>query len=199
MAHSNNVYSLLLAMSNDADAYYLEHQLKNQTAITFRIERIADIYRLIDKCKEMMPDLLIVSPIVLSDTMVPAFKKAVGGYSFPIVSYCNTLGESRLCKFFDAKISNTDAETDIIQILETVLEMDQDGDETLLTPREQEVVIAVVKGLTNKEIAEQLYLSTHTIITHRRNIARKLNIHSASGLTIYAIMNKLVTLEDIKI
>ncbi|WP_308586608.1 LuxR C-terminal-related transcriptional regulator, partial [uncultured Porphyromonas sp.] len=51
--------------------------------------------------------------------------------------------------------------------------------------------------MTNKEIAEELFLSTHTVITHRRNIAKKLQIHSPSGLTIYAIMNKLVNLDEI--
>ena len=52
--------------------------------------------------------------------------------------------------------------------------------------------------MTNKEIADALYLSAHTVITHRRNIARKLQIHSPAGLTIYAIVNKLVELQDIK-
>lgn len=52
--------------------------------------------------------------------------------------------------------------------------------------------------MTNREIADQLYLSTHTIITHRRNITRKLQVHSVSGLTVYAIVNKLVELNDIK-
>ena len=52
--------------------------------------------------------------------------------------------------------------------------------------------------VTNKAIADQLYLSIHTVITHRRNIARKLQIHSPAGLTIYAIVNKLVELQDIK-
>lgn len=56
----------------------------------------------------------------------------------------------------------------------------------------------VVKGMTNKEIAENLFLSIHTVITHRRNISKKLQIHSAAGLTIYAIVNKLVTLNDVK-
>ena len=54
------------------------------------------------------------------------------------------------------------------------------------------------KGMTNKAIADKLYLSIHTVITHRRNIARKLQIHSPAGLTIYAIVNKLVELQDIK-
>ncbi|MBQ8594070.1 MAG: response regulator transcription factor, partial [Bacteroidaceae bacterium] len=61
------------------------------------------------------------------------------------------------------------------------------------------IVICVVKGMTNKEIAEKLYLSPHTIMTHRKNIARKLEIHSTAGLTIYAIVNKLVELSDVKL
>ena len=67
-----------------------------------------------------------------------------------------------------------------------------------LSTREKEIVVCVVKGMTNREIADRLYLSTHTVITHRRNIARKLQIHSASGLTVYAIVNKLVELDEIK-
>lgn len=66
-----------------------------------------------------------------------------------------------------------------------------------LSTREKEIVALVVRGLTNKEIAERLFLSPHTVITHRRNIARKLEIHSPTGLTIYAIVNHLVELADI--
>lgn len=61
-----------------------------------------------------------------------------------------------------------------------------------LSEREKEVLIQVVQGLSNKEIADRLNLSLHTIITHRKNIARKLNIHSTAGLTIYAIVNHLI-------
>ena len=68
-----------------------------------------------------------------------------------------------------------------------------------LSQREKEIISCVVKGKTNKEIADALCLSVHTVITHRRNIARKLQIHSPAGLTIYAIVNKLVELSDIKL
>lgn len=67
-----------------------------------------------------------------------------------------------------------------------------------LSNREKEIIVCVVKGMTNKQIADTLYISTHTVITHRRNIASKLQIHSAAGLTIYAIVNKLVELSEIK-
>lgn len=67
-----------------------------------------------------------------------------------------------------------------------------------LSAREKEIIVCVVKGMTNKQIADTLCISTHTVITHRRNIASKLQIHSAAGLTIYAIVNKLVELSEIK-
>ncbi len=66
-----------------------------------------------------------------------------------------------------------------------------------LSAREKEIIVCVVKGLTNKQIADELCISIHTVITHRRNIAAKLQIHSAAGLTIYAIVNKLVELSEI--
>ena len=73
------------------------------------------------------------------------------------------------------------------------------NDPELLSQREKEVLVCVVKGMTNKETANTLFLSIHTVITHRRNIARKLQIHSPAGLTIYAIVNKLVDLADINV
>ena len=69
----------------------------------------------------------------------------------------------------------------------------------VLSEREQAIAICVAKGLSNKEIAEQLFLSVNTVTTHRRNIARKLNIHSAAGIAIYCVVRGLLKLEDIKI
>jgi regulator of cell morphogenesis and NO signaling len=67
-----------------------------------------------------------------------------------------------------------------------------------LSDREKDVLIQVVRGLSNKEIADVLCISTHTVISHRKNIARKLNIHSTAGLTIYAIVNKLVDINTLE-
>ena len=69
----------------------------------------------------------------------------------------------------------------------------------LLSEREQAVAVCVAKGLANKEIADQLGISFNTVTTHRRNIARKLNIHSPAGIAIFCVVNKLVTLEEIKL
>ena len=74
----------------------------------------------------------------------------------------------------------------------------QDNSETL-SDREREVIIGVVQGLMNKEIADKMCISVNTVITHRRNIARKLQIHSPAGLTIYAIVNGLVDISSVKL
>ena len=68
-----------------------------------------------------------------------------------------------------------------------------------LSQREKEIICCVVKGMSNKEIAENLFISVHTVITHRRNIARKLQIHSPTLLTVYAIVNKLVDISEVKV
>lgn len=68
----------------------------------------------------------------------------------------------------------------------------------MLSQREKEIIGCVAKGMANKEIADALCISVHTVTTHRRNIASKLQIHTPAGLTIYAIVNKLVKLQDIK-
>ena len=61
-----------------------------------------------------------------------------------------------------------------------------------VSEREKEIIICLVQGLSNKEIAAQLFISVNTVITHRRNISRKLQIRSLAGLTIYAIANNLI-------
>lgn len=73
------------------------------------------------------------------------------------------------------------------------------SDTDTLSQREKDVIISVVQGMTNKEIADHLSIAINTVITHRRNIARKLQIHSPAGLTIYAIVNDLVDISSVKI
>ena len=75
----------------------------------------------------------------------------------------------------------------------------ESGEEAVLSEREKEIIVQVARGLGNKAIADALFISVNTVMTHRRNISRKLQIHSAAGLTIYAIVNGLVNLDDVKL
>lgn len=73
--------------------------------------------------------------------------------------------------------------------------LDDNGD-IELTARERDIIKAIARGLSNKEIADLLFISPHTVATHRRNICSKLNIHSASGMTLFAIIHGLISLEE---
>lgn len=66
-----------------------------------------------------------------------------------------------------------------------------------LSDREKDIVICITKGMSNKEIADTLFISVNTVTTHRRNISSKLQIHTTAGLVIYAIANKLVDINDV--
>ena len=122
-----------------------------------------------------------------------------------IIALMTSLCPMSLLRMFDEQISLYDTPEQIREKLERLIDVSGDDgsvengeEQQSLSAREKEIVICVVKGMTNREIADKLFLSAHTVITHRRNIARKLQIHSPSGLTIYAIVNKLVELKDIK-
>lgn len=68
-----------------------------------------------------------------------------------------------------------------------------------LSSRETDVLQLIVKGITNKEIADKLNISLNTVLTHRKNITAKLGIKTVSGLTFYAIMNGIISGDDIEL
>lgn len=68
-----------------------------------------------------------------------------------------------------------------------------------LSLREIDVLQLIVKGITNKEIADKLSISLNTVLTHRKNITSKLGIKTVSGLTFYAIINGLISGDEIEL
>ncbi|MDR1680908.1 MAG: LuxR C-terminal-related transcriptional regulator [Prevotellaceae bacterium] len=141
------------------------------------------------------PELLLINPNLIGDTL-PAFKKSVGLPDMKCIALQTTLLEGMLCKSYEEVISIYDNPDQISDKLTALLcEEEKERRHDLLSLREKEVIVCVVKGMTNKQIADTLCLSMHTVITHRRNISAKLQIHSTAGLTIYAIVNKLVDME----
>jgi DNA-binding NarL/FixJ family response regulator len=86
----------------------------------------------------------------------------------------------------------------IAQIAETAQPQNNRSVENIeLSDREKDILISVAKGLQNKEIADELHISAHTVISHRKNIVRKTGIKTVSGLTLYALFNNLVSQDDL--
>lgn len=90
-------------------------------------------------------------------------------------------------------------QNDISQRISKMITGGDEASQEALSEREKEIIVCVVQGMSNKEIADHLFISINTVMSHRRNIARKLQIHSPAGLTIYAIVNNLVNISTVNL
>ncbi|NDV59846.1 LuxR C-terminal-related transcriptional regulator [Bacteroides sp. 519] len=162
---------------------------------------LASVDALRDCIRSQPPHILMVNPTFGDYFDVAQFRAEASARNIRLVALVSAFTDATLLSKYDESISIFDSLeviNDKINLLQNIKPQEEENPDAL-SQREKEIIVCVVKGMTNKEIAEKLYLSIHTVITHRRNISRKLQIHSASGLTIYAIVNKLVELNDIKI
>ncbi len=146
------------------------------------------------------PQILIANPQFEGWFDVDALKEHYPHADLKVVALLCTFIDANQLKGYDDSINLYDDVESVEKKIAMLMDFsdDEDGDQNALSQREKEIICCVVRGMTNKEIAEKLYISVHTVITHRRNITRKLQIHSVSGLTIYAIVNKLVELSEVK-
>jgi DNA-binding NarL/FixJ family response regulator len=106
--------------------------------------------------------------------------------------------DERLLSLFDASIAVNDQPEKIISLIRGLV-MGEDSDisartDAGLSDREIDVLRLLASGLATKEIADTLNISTNTVNTHRKNISVKTGIKSVSGLTIYAVVKKFITL-----
>lgn len=128
------------------------------------------------------------------------FIKAVEDFkktnSVKIVLLCASSDKGHCKDDFEGCIQINASKSMIFEVLNPYVKQNSENtakpNETGLTERERDVLKEVALGKTNKEIAEELFISFHTVISHRKNITEKLGIKSISGLTVYAILNKLI-------
>lgn len=105
--------------------------------------------------------------------------------------------DNSILKLFDDTFSITDDVSSIVQKIKNVsntytLTGNQNGQ---LSERETDVLRLLAKGLSNKEIADKLNISVHTVNTHRKNIMDKTDIRSLAGLTVYAVTKEIISLD----
>lgn len=137
------------------------------------------------------PDVIVVN-IDLVDT--PA--RARGDLAVPVVGLVYHYAPQSRLKHYDALIDITDSQGTVVDtLIRVVREHQSDAAPAAnyeLSPRETDVLVEVARGRTNKEIADALHVSVHTVISHRKNIMHKTGIKSVAGLTVYAILNNLI-------
>lgn len=169
------------------------------STLNIDVAEIADISTLSTISLRQTPDILIVNPSNLGFYSLSQLRTDLGNDLLRIVALQSVFSDPGMLTSYDEVISIYDGVDVIRDKILKVSQVDElEDSKKELTAREREIIVCVVKGMINKQIADFLCLSIHTVIAHRRNIANKLQIFSPSGLTIYAIVNKLVDLADIK-
>ncbi|MEQ8908528.1 MAG: response regulator transcription factor [Vicingaceae bacterium] len=136
--------------------------------------------------KSRYPDqkILIISDTVQQTEVLKILEKGVQGY---LTRQCD-VDEITHAIFAIAKGEKFYCNKVLDIILNKQFSPEEENCEpTVLTERESEVTALIASGMTNKEIAEKLHLSHHTVHTHRKNISKKLGVKSVSELTVYAM------------
>ncbi|MBR5983447.1 MAG: response regulator transcription factor [Bacteroidales bacterium] len=147
------------------------------------------------------PDIILVNPSVLplGDNTDPRTLLSAKDFTAVVAIYYAPYDDNTI-RNYNAGVGIFSTQEQIEKKLQSVLktpsDKEQDDNSNELSARECEILTAVAKGKTNKEIADEFNLSIHTVISHRKNISHKLGINSIAGLTIYAVMNKLLDVED---
>ena len=158
------------------------------------LEPVTDVAILKERIIALKPDVVIVNATMVHSSA--AVRDGVGAAPVVIALVYQYVEQLKLRRF-DAVIDINERRASIV---ETIIEaskqkQDKPADASMgyeLSKRETAVLVLVAKGLTNKEIADQLNVSPHTVMSHRKNIVHKTGIKSVAGLTVYAMLNNLI-------
>jgi DNA-binding NarL/FixJ family response regulator len=149
------------------------------------------------------PDIVIINPQLIGSIQKKNLRDVLSiSKKTQVVALVYSFIDEQMLNQYDMVIRIDDTKDKIEGSFNKLRKLESeviDDENRELSDREKEILVGVVKGLINKEIAEVNNISINTVITHRRNIARKLDIHSPAGLTVYAILNKLINIDDLKL
>lgn len=169
----------------------------------YELTFVSDSNQINQVFKAKQPDLLIINPNVFIQSHGDGLKiirqEAINS-GFKILALVYYFLDQKVAESFDDVIYINDSKDKLFAKLDKLLinesgEINGDGNQPL-SHREIDVIKWVALGYSNREIADKLHISSHTVVSHRKNITTKLGIKSTSGLTIYAIINKLISSND---
>lgn len=172
--------------------------LENSEVIQL-IDNKEEVCKLVNKNK---PDILIVNPDMLPTDCPDLKRKFVNGNKLSLVLLSDKKNLKDKLKA-DGYINYLDGQNTILDLMQDILSKKNqnsipDKNSEIISSREKNILKHIALGLTNKEIADQLFISIHTVVTHRKNITQKLGIKSVSGLTVYAILHNLISMDEVK-
>ncbi len=170
-------------------------------ALFSSIKEVACVSILHEMVSRHTPKVLIINPALLNPEGFDELRDLTQGH-LRIAAVVYSLFDDEYINKFDEVIMVGDARQKINKKLSGLLDKTPGKNtpktENALSARELDVLKLLVKGMSNKEISDKLFISTHTVISHRKNITHKLNIKSVAGLTVYAILNELISMDEVQ-
>lgn len=169
-----------------------------QDSSTFEVTAVAEnLNRIAERIVVAKPDIIVLNPALVDYSKRQSLRSFFQDTpQIPLVALVYAYFDPLWLKNFNAVIDINDDKTKIEGKLSDVLAHNSNHTESAelyeLSDRERDVLIELSKGKTNKEVAEKLHISVHTVITHRKNIIRKTGIKSIAGLAVYAMLNNLI-------
>lgn len=162
----------------------------------------SDLHTVFTRVSLSNPDILIINPLMIDYSkrmMVRSFLPE--GCDTRLVAFVTGYVDDLQLKQYDAVIGLNDdlqrLRSTLNQVMNANKSEGKDADSAALSEREKEVLVGLAKGQKNNDIADNLNISVHTVITHRKNIVKKTGIKSVAALTVYAILNNLIDEKDI--
>ena len=149
------------------------------------------------KIQTLKPDIVIFNPAEPFLEIKPLLQSLSKGQGTSIIAVTDVDMPNEIRGKFNEVISTDVDKMELTKVINKVLvekglKSKPEEVDHRLSERETDILKHVAFGYTNQEIADRLFLSIHTVTTHRKNITRKLGIKTVSGLTVYALMNKLI-------
>ena len=167
--------------------------------VVFSTDNLNSLYARINALR---PDILIVNPLLFDYAKRATLRAEFDQLpNLRLVGLITSYIESQHQRQFSGIIELNDdfqrVKSTLNQVANSIQTDNDEPDTDPLSDREKDVLVCLSKGLKNNEIADQLNISVHTVITHRKNIVRKTGIKSVAALTVYAILNNLIEEKDI--
>ena len=177
--------------------------LLGEIAMVDIIGKTDSSFKLIENILHEEPDFVIISEEMLDLQTKNDLNKYFPDKNKTSLLYLKNTGDSEKaeCIFYDS-LNLYQSKNELLKQLIGIIESRKPAGKTSsrssnLSDREKNILRNVAMGLTNKEIGEKLFISIHTVTTHRKNITQKLGIKTVSGLTVYSILNGIINLEEV--
>lgn len=166
----------------------------------YYISRLSTIEEVEHSLANKCTDVLFINPMQLFNND-RAIKKLRKNHPSLLITCVNmSVLDNNTLSMYDFTLNFYDSSNSILSVIQKQLKQklscDDNNEDEALSDRETEVLLQLIRGLTNKEIADILCISVHTVISHRKNIMVKTGIRSQAGLALYAVSKSLISLED---